>query len=102
MEKSSQWQRVPRTMVIVEVLSKSTADYDRGDKFFKYRQIPELKEYVLIDQYKMVVEVYFKPEHADLWKITRYESLDDIIKLESVDLEIEMRELYFDIEGVKA
>lgn len=38
--------------LITEVLSKSTQNYDQGDKFLYYRSIPKLKEYVLIDQYQ--------------------------------------------------
>jgi Uma2 family endonuclease len=38
-------------ILIVEVLSKSTADYDRADKFAAYRTIPSFQEYLLVDQY---------------------------------------------------
>ncbi len=43
---------VTNPKVIIEVLSKSTANYDRGDKFFFYRQIESLEEYILIEQEK--------------------------------------------------
>ncbi len=89
---------VTNPTLIVEVLSKSTADYDRGDKFHTYRQIPEFKEYVLIDQYKEVVEVFYKPDHVDLWKISRYEGLAAIIELESIGIAIKMSDLYFDVD----
>ncbi len=81
-------------ILIIEVLSKSTAEYDRGDKFYLYRQIPTFKEYVLIEQKKHVVDVHFKHENSDLWKITRYEGLDKIVKLQSIGIEISMEELY--------
>ncbi|RQH14319.1 hypothetical protein D5R40_34375 [Okeania hirsuta] len=45
---------------IVEVLSKSTIEYDKGDKFYFYRQVLHYKKYVLIEQNRYVVEVYFK------------------------------------------
>lgn len=45
---------------IVEVLSKSTQDYDRGEKFVAYQMIESLKEYLLIDQYSIHVEHYVK------------------------------------------
>ena len=45
---------VVNLILIVEVLSKSTADYDRGDKFYLYRQIPSFREYVLIEQKNML------------------------------------------------
>ncbi|MEM1322251.1 MAG: Uma2 family endonuclease [Bacteroidota bacterium] len=88
---------VSNPTLIVEVLSKSTTEYDRGDKFYFYRQIPSLSEYVLIEQSRYVVEVYFKKDKNNLWSISRYEGLDQIIKLQSIDVEISMSELYFDI-----
>lgn len=91
---------VTNPVLIVEVLSKSTADYDRGDKFYLYRQLPALQEYVLIEQDKPVVEIYYKKEHSDLWRITRYEGLDKTISLRSLQVEISMSDLYFDIEGL--
>lgn len=81
-------------VLIVEVLSKSTAEYDRGDKFYLYRQIPTFREYILIEQKKHVVDVHFKHENSDLWRITRYQGLDKIVKLQSIGIEISMKELY--------
>ncbi|MEM1320416.1 MAG: Uma2 family endonuclease [Bacteroidota bacterium] len=88
--------------VIVEVLSKSTSDYDRGDKFFFYKQIPTLQEYILIEQEKAVVDLYFKAPGADLWKISRYEGLESTILLESLQIEISMSDLYRDVKNLKA
>lgn len=81
-------------VLIVEVLSKSTSDYDRGDKFHLYRQIEGLQEYVLIAQDKPVVEVFFKKTGTDLWSINRIEGLEKVIELNSINLKIEMSELY--------
>jgi Uma2 family endonuclease len=47
-------------LMIVEVLSKSTKNYYRGDKFDYYRSIPEFLEYILIAQYKVYVEQFIK------------------------------------------
>ena len=85
---------VSNPILIVEVLSNSTSGYDRGDKFYKYRQIPSFKEYVLIEQDKYVVDVHYK-ENSDLWRITRYNGLDAKIKLQSLNLEISMEDLYY-------
>ena len=46
---------VTNPVLIVEVLSKSTSGYDRGDKFHLYRKLPTFKEYVLIEQGKYIV-----------------------------------------------
>ncbi len=88
---------IANPILVVEVLSQSTAEYDRGDKFYLYRQIKTLKEYVLINQNKYVFEVFYKSKDVDLWKISRYEGLGTSIKLESIGLEIKMSNLYFDI-----
>jgi Uma2 family endonuclease len=85
-------------ILIVEVLSKSTAEYDRGDKFYFYRQLQSFKEYILIEQDRHIVDVHFKNKNSDLWKITRYEGLGKIIKIHSLDIEITMEELYFRTE----
>ena len=53
-------------ILIVEVLSKSTSRYDRGDKFHLYRKLSSFKEYVLIEQEKHIVDVHFKPNNSDL------------------------------------
>jgi Uma2 family endonuclease len=50
--------------VIVEVLSDSTEDYDRGEKFAHYMSIPSLKEYVLVSQNTSRVEVFRRPERG--------------------------------------
>jgi Uma2 family endonuclease len=91
---------VTNPILVAEVLSKSTSDYDRGDKFYLYRQIPSLLEYVLIEQDRPQVEVFYKKPGTDLWRISRYEGLEATIQLQSVEIEIQMSELYFDIEMV--
>jgi Uma2 family endonuclease len=50
--------------VIVEVLSDSTEDYDRGEKFAHYMTIPSLKEYVLVAQDAPRIEVFRRPERG--------------------------------------
>lgn len=81
--------------VIIEVLSKSTASYDRGDKFFFYRQIPTLKEYILIEQDKSQIELYQRQN--DLWKITRVSGFDKSFFIESLGIEIGVEAVYFGI-----
>ncbi|CCQ63425.1 Uma2 family endonuclease [Crocosphaera watsonii] len=79
--------------IIVEVLSKSTQARDRGDKFRFYRSIPEFKEYILIDQYSLLVEHFLKTsEHQ--WILTEYETKESKLSLDSVEFEISLEELY--------
>lgn len=86
--------------LIVEVLSKSTSNYDRGDKFFLYKKIPSLQEYVLVEQDKPQVDIFYKKPGTDLWTISRYEGLESNISLQSLSVELKMSALYFDIEGL--
>ncbi|MEL7247479.1 MAG: Uma2 family endonuclease [Bacteroidota bacterium] len=83
-------------VVIIEVLSKSTESYDRGDKFFAYRQLPTLKEYILIDQYQAQIDIYER--QSNLWKITRKNELTDLFKIHSLDIEIPLASIYEQIK----
>lgn len=89
---------VTNPVLIIEVLSKSTAEYDRGDKFYFYRQIPGFREYVLIEQDRHIVDVHFKAAQTNMWRITRYQGLKAAVKLQSVGAEINMEDLYFSTE----
>ncbi|MEM6966389.1 MAG: Uma2 family endonuclease [Bacteroidota bacterium] len=86
---------VKNPVLVVEVLSSSTAEYDRGDKFYLYRQIPSFKEYILIEQKKHVVDVHYKHPSSDLWRITRYEGLDKKVKIQSLGIEVPMEDIYY-------
>lgn len=84
---------VTNPLMIVEVLSKSTKDYDRGDKFKYYRSIPEFREYILIDQYSFYVEQFNKNSQGK-WVLTEYESENAVLALESIEFEIQFSALY--------
>lgn len=86
--------------LIAEVLSKSTESYDRGDKFYKYRQLPSLKEYVLIDQEKPVVETFYKREN-NIWEISRATGLEEVIEIKCLGFNLSLRELYVDVNWQK-
>lgn len=81
---------------IVEVLSKSTKDYDRTDKFRYYRSIPELQEYVLINQYEVGIEHYTKTEDNS-WLFRAYEADTGAIPFTSINVEMSVQDIY---EGV--
>jgi Uma2 family endonuclease len=69
--------------VIIEVLSESTAAYDRGDKFASYRQLESLKEYALIDPDQRRVEVFRRMDNGD-WLLAASESGQGL-RLKSLD-----------------
>ena len=83
--------------LIVEVLSKSTKDYDRTDKFRYYRSIPQLQEYVLINQYKTEIEHYTKADENS-WIFRAYEASLDKIVFASVNLEMTIEDIYENVE----
>ncbi|HEY9795672.1 MAG TPA: Uma2 family endonuclease [Leptolyngbyaceae cyanobacterium] len=84
---------VMNPLLIVEVLSKSTKNYDLGDKFIYYRSIPEFKEYILIDQTKYHVMQYTKTLEGR-WLLTEYESEETILELSSIEFQINLKEIY--------
>ncbi|MEL7120812.1 MAG: Uma2 family endonuclease [Bacteroidota bacterium] len=84
-------------IVIVEVLSKSTESYDRGDKFYKYRQLDSFREYILISQDKPMVETFYKKED-NVWEIARYIGLDAQIVVKSLGVTINSQELYLNVK----
>ena len=88
---------VTNSTLIAEVLSPSTQNYDQGDKFTYYRSIPEMQEYILISQQRFHVMQYSKTE-ADKWLLSEYEAEDSVIKLDAVDLELELSEIYAGID----
>ena len=78
--------------VIIEILSESTAEYDRMGKFMRYRSIEGLQEYVLIDSRQMAVEVFSR--HAGGWNYAPANEPGHALELASVGVRLELGELY--------
>jgi Uma2 family endonuclease len=84
--------------VIFEVLSPSTAEYDRTTKFQKYRMGNEtLTDYILVSQDKPFVEHFFKQADGN-WLYQGYGAIDDILKIETVECQLSLREIYDRVE----
>jgi len=81
--------------LIVEVLSESTAAYDRGLKFEYYRNIDSLKEYLLVEQDRRHADLFRKGKD-DLWVLYASGETDDVV-LESVGMRLSMDLLYEDV-----
>lgn len=79
--------------LLVEVLSTSTKDYDRGEKFLFYRSIPSFAEYLLVDQYAIHVEHHVKNERGQ-WVLTEYDDRQAIVQLESLACELSLEMIY--------
>ncbi|WP_276504672.1 Uma2 family endonuclease [Terrimonas pollutisoli] len=82
--------------VIIEILSKSTKDYDRGTKFFLYRSIKSLKEYILIDSRSVSVEIYTRQENNS-WLLTEFNNLSDSFYMITIGLTLHLKEVYDDV-----
>ncbi len=80
-------------VAIAEVLSKSTKNYDKDEKFAAYRTIPSFQEYVLIDQYTLHVEQYCKTGFKK-WTFLEYDLEDDTLEFASVPFQIVLIDLY--------
>jgi Uma2 family endonuclease len=87
-------------IVIVEVLSKSTASFDRGDKFIEYRSIKSLRDYLLISQEKAMVEHHTR--QADGWLLQERKQLSDQIQLASLNLSLGLDVIYEGVEFPEA
>jgi len=79
--------------VIIEILSASTKNYDRGGKFMLYRSIKTLKDYILIDSETIHAE-HFAINHEGLWQLKEYYQPDDKIIIESVNAVLLLKDIY--------
>ena len=83
-------------MVLIEVLSPTTEDYDRGGKFKHYRTLSSLQEYVLISQDEALVEHYVRNENQ--WVFSEIDSLAETLVLPSLDCELPLAEIYLKVQ----
>ncbi len=82
---------------IAEVLSKSTQNYDRGEKFLAYRSIPSFQEYLLIDQNRIHVEHHVKTA-TNQWLFSEYDDPTVTLTLRAVESQVQIAELYENID----
>jgi len=83
-------------IVIFEILSESTKDYDRGTKFAAYRRLDSLVNYIIIDQYDIQVENFTRKGNA-LWELMLYHNIDDRLVIPSIDVALELKAIYKNI-----
>lgn len=86
-----------KPLLLVDVLSPSTAAYDRGDKFAHYRGVASLQEVVLVDIDRRATDVYRKGADG-LWVLHPF-SGEQAVQLASVALTLPAAELFADLEG---
>lgn len=81
---------------ILEILSKSTKNYDRGNKFNLYRSIDTLKEYILIDSTEISVEIFTKQDDKK-WNLTEFKQLSDSFVISTIGLTLQLTDVYEEV-----
>ena len=79
-------------ILVVEVLSPSTAAYDRGEKFEHYKQLTSLQAYILVSQDRIRVEHYRR--QGTRWLHNTFQRLEDVLSLASIECEVPLRAIY--------
>lgn len=82
--------------VLIEILSKSTRDYDRGSKFMLYRSIRSLKEYITIDSLSVNVEVWNRNEDNS-WVLHEYRQLTESYTISTIEFTLQLSDIYEDV-----
>lgn len=90
-------ETVHNPIVIIEILSPSTENYDRGTKFRHYRSIPSLQTYLLIDQEVPHVEMHTR-QSDDSWLLRDTIGLESAIRIESLDATLRLRDIYAQVD----
>ncbi len=84
---------ITNPVVLIEVLSKKTQAYDRGDKFKLYRTIPTVREYILISSLEVLVERYTK-QPGSFWNFQETANGEDAFQIESIAFSCAVKDLY--------
>ena len=83
--------------IIIEVLSKSTQDYDRGKKFEFYRTIETFKDYLLVDQERVHLEYYHCLEDGR-WALREFSTSEEALLIESINFAIPIATIYHKVD----
>ncbi len=94
--EDNEFDTLTNPVVIMEILSDSTELFDRTKKFFHYRKIPTLQEYILVSQHEYWVEKYTR--QSDIWGYNSYEGLDQTLTIVSANCELPLSEIYLNVE----
>lgn len=83
--------------LLVEVLSPTTKSNDRGDKFFLYRQIPSLRQYLLVDSQRVHAELHTRDERGR-WILTETSERITLLELSGIGCQIPLADVYAGVE----
>lgn len=87
---------VTNPIILVEVLSAATRDYDRDNKFSHYQEIPTLREFLLVEQDKLFVE-HFQLGANKIWTSTPIQAWNEAVMLSSINLGLPLSEVYQEV-----
>ena len=88
--------------LIVEVLSPSTMNYDRNDKFKNYRLLPAFREYLLISQNEPTIDHYYlKDPKKGTWLYKQISGMDASIRLQSIGCTLRLKDIYSNLPPVE-
>jgi Uma2 family endonuclease len=90
-------QAITNPILIVEILSKTTEQYDRKQKFLEYRSLPSFKEYVLVRQDTAEVLTFYKVKR-NLWQEEEFAGLEGVVTLRSLGIELRLADIYRRVE----
>jgi len=79
--------------VLIEILSPSTRQYEHGGKFKLYRDIPTLKEFILIDSEAIAIEAY-RLNQNNHWELQDYTSVNELFTIPCMDITLPIKEIY--------
>ena len=79
--------------LIVEVLSRRTESYDRGEKFAHYRQLESMTDYVLVSQVRFRVE-HFSRLSEGRWLLTEHSEINEVLELVNLKCQLPLSEIY--------
>jgi Uma2 family endonuclease len=80
-------------ILVIEVLSESTAAFDRGAKFQAYQRIESLQEYILISQDTHLIEQFVR-QTKDSWTYTATVGLESLVTLPSIACTLSLKAVY--------
>ena len=83
---------VPDPVIVIEVMSRSTADYDRSGKWLGYQQLATLDQYILVSQEEARIEAYLRREHS--WDYGVLTGLDGVLDLRAIKAVVPIAEIY--------
>ena len=88
---------ITNPILLVEVLSPSTKNYDLKGKFALYQALSSLQSYVVIDQERVYVE-YYQRTGSNKWELETYENLTDALSIKIIEVKLALEAIYDKVE----